>query len=253
FEYEELREKMGIEKDEYSLFANFKARVIETAQKEINRFSSLSIVQIDYPKTGRKVTHVVFHVEKKKQITLELKGGSPNIMEMPHQEENKEHPEDVLEMISMGIEEATAYRWRKKYGVKKITRNIAYTRAMQKAKKIRDSVAGYLARAIADDLASGWEKEQQERDNRAKTEKEAQEREIQGEKERAEKVKKAVEIGFESFLELKEEEQEKVKKEYLQQAMPAMKKTFEKNGLSDKFFKAYLVRYFENIQKPDNE
>ncbi|MFZ6775023.1 replication initiation protein, partial [Undibacterium sp. SXout7W] len=42
FEYEELREKMGIEKDEYSLFANFKARVIETAQKEINRFSSLS-------------------------------------------------------------------------------------------------------------------------------------------------------------------------------------------------------------------
>jgi plasmid replication initiation protein len=246
FEYEELREKMGIEKDEYNLFANFKARVIETAQKEINKFSSLNIIQVDYPKTGRKVTHVVFHVEKKKQITLELKGGSPNLTEKAIEPKEK-HPVDVLEMISMGIDERTAYKWRKNYTVNQVVRNIAYTRAMQEAKKIKTSVAGYLARAIADDLASGWEKEQQERDNRAKAEKEAQGREKHAENERAEKIKSAVENAYKSFLELGKSDQEKIKTDYLAQAMPAMKKTFAKNGNEDRFFRDYLVRYFENV------
>ncbi|GGX54694.1 replication initiation protein [Undibacterium squillarum] len=246
FEYEELREKMGVEKDEYVFFKDFRIRVIETATKEINKFSSINIVQVDYAKTGRKISHIVFHVEKQKQVFMELEGGSPNLVEKTIEPKDI-HPEDVLEMISMGIEEATAYRWRKKYGVKKITRNIAYTRAMQKAKKIRDSVAGYLARAIADDLASGWEKEQQERDNRAKAEKEAQEREIQAERERAEKIKFSVENAFNSFLKLTESDKEKVKADYLAQAMPAMKKTFAKNGNEDRFFRDYLVRYFENV------
>lgn len=246
FEYEELREKMGVEKDEYVFFKDFRIRVIETATKEINKFSSINIVQVDYAKTGRKISHIVFHVEKQKQVFMELEGGSPNLVEKTIEPKDI-HPEDVLEMISMGIEEATAYRWRKKYGVKKITRNIAYTRAMQKAKKIRDSVAGYLARAIADDLASGWEKEQQERDNRAKAEKEAQEREIQAERERAEKIKFSVENAFNSFLKLTESDKEKVKADYLAQAMPAMKKTFAKNGNEDRFFRDYLVSYFENV------
>jgi hypothetical protein len=246
FEYEELREKMGVEKDEYVFFKDFRIRVIETATKEINKFSSINIVQVDYAKTGRKISHIVFHVEKQKQVFMELEGGSPNLVEKTIEPKDA-HPEDVLEMISMGIEEATAYRWRKKYGVKKITRNIAYTRAMQKAKKIRDSVAGYLARAIADDLASGWEKKQQERDNRAKAEKEAQEREIQAERERAEKIKSSVEDAFNSFLKLNESDKEKVKTDYLAQAMPAMKKTFAKNGNEDRFFRDYLVRYFGNV------
>jgi hypothetical protein len=252
FEYEELREKMGIEKDEYLFFKDFRIRVIETAQKEINKFSSLNIAQIDYAKTGRKITHIVFHIEKKKQTTLALEGGSPNLIEMPS-EEKKEHPEDVLEMISMGIDEATAYRWRKKHGVKKIARNIAYTRAMQKAKKIKTSVSGYLARAIADDLASGWENEQQERDNRIKAEKQEELRKSQEEGEKAEKIKARLQIAVERFFALPEEKQSEIMNEYLSKAMPAMKKTFAKNGNEDRFFRDYLLRYFVDIQDKSNE
>lgn len=227
FEYEELREKMGIEKDEYSLFAHFRVRIIETAQKEINKFSSLNIVQVDYAKTGRKVTHVVFHVEKKKQITLELKGGSPNLVEVPQQEEKKDPPIYILEMTSMGIEEATAYKWAKKYGVKKITRNIAYTRAMQEAKKIKTSVSGYLARAIADDLASGWEKEQNARSERIQTEKLTEINKGREEKEKAEKAKMELQGKLAEFWALPEELQTEKRNDFQKTLMPVLAKKWE--------------------------
>lgn len=152
FEYEELREKMGIEKNEYGLFAHFRTRVIEPATSEINRFSSLNVVQVDYGKTGRKVTRIVFHYEPQKQVPIVLEDTSPVVEEQTQ----NQAPEDVRDLVAMGINEATAYRWRKKYGVERIERNIKYTREMEKDGKIKN-ISGYLARAIADDMGSGWE------------------------------------------------------------------------------------------------
>jgi plasmid replication initiation protein len=51
FEYEELREILGIEKNEYKLFADFRINVIAIAVKEINANPDLAILKVDYLKT----------------------------------------------------------------------------------------------------------------------------------------------------------------------------------------------------------
>jgi plasmid replication initiation protein len=153
FEYEELREKMGIEHDEYPFFKDFRVRIIETAKKELNINSDVFIADIEYLKTMRKVSHIVFHCEKSKQTYLNLQDGSPSLKEV--KELQNAVPQEIQDLIGLGIAESTALKWRKKYGIDRIKRNTEYTIAKQKAGKVRDP-AGYLSRAIADDSASGW-------------------------------------------------------------------------------------------------
>ena len=166
FDYEDLRDKFGLENQEYSFFKDFRVNVIEVAKREINQNSDIFIVDIDYAKTGRKVTHIVFHCETRQQ---------PVEQEQTEiDEKEKKIPDDVKQMISLGIAEKTAMQWRKKYGVSQILRNIGYTMAMKKAGKIRETEAGFLASAIANDSGGGWELEQQARE-KARKEKELSE------------------------------------------------------------------------------
>jgi plasmid replication initiation protein len=153
FEYEELREKMGIEQDEYPFFKDFRVRIIETAKKELNTNSDIFISDVEYLKTMRKVSHIIFHCEKSKQTYLNLQDGSPSLKEV--KEVQNAVPQEIQDLVGLGIAESTALKWRKKYGIDRIKRNTEYTIAKQKAGKVRDP-AGYLSRAIADDSASGW-------------------------------------------------------------------------------------------------
>ena len=91
-----MREKLGIEKNEYKRFYDFKIKCIEMAVKEINANNDIRIFQIDYPTTGRNVSHIVFHCEKSKQIQLNISEPTPTIIEV-----KKEHPDDVRELITM--------------------------------------------------------------------------------------------------------------------------------------------------------
>lgn len=65
-EMRDLRHYLGIEKDEYSRFDNFEARVLLPAKKEIQNYTDLVI---DYKKikTGRKITSILFEIETKFQ------------------------------------------------------------------------------------------------------------------------------------------------------------------------------------------
>ena len=60
---ETIRECCGCE-DKYPEFKSLRARVIDTAEKEINRVT-LYTVSHSYVKTGRSVTSIVFHVNMK--------------------------------------------------------------------------------------------------------------------------------------------------------------------------------------------
>jgi plasmid replication initiation protein len=59
---ESLRSMLELGK-KYPLFADFKKRVIDTAVDQINECSPLS-VSYEQKKTGRKVTHILFHLKK---------------------------------------------------------------------------------------------------------------------------------------------------------------------------------------------
>jgi plasmid replication initiation protein len=63
FEIKELRLIFGIEKKEYSLFADFKRWVIAPAMVDVSNKTDLNIIDAKYGKTGRKITSVTFVVK----------------------------------------------------------------------------------------------------------------------------------------------------------------------------------------------
>jgi plasmid replication initiation protein len=215
FEYSEIRAMMGMNETEYAFFKDFRVRVIDPSVREINASSGIEITQVEYPKTGRKISHIVFHCGQVQQTRLKVGDTEPLVHEV---DQPQELPNDIQELVSMGIHEATAYKWRKKYGVRRLSRNLAYTQAMKQAGKIRDSVSGFLARAIADDLGGAWEEEAKQtrkvRDNRAEQE------QFKQDEENAQKNAEIAERAtmMQVFQSLTPEEQQAHRKAYANQA-----------------------------------
>ena len=75
---EEFRELMGIEEKKYYKFSMLRARVMDIAIKEINESENITFT-VDYQleKMGRKITHIKFNVQKKKDV-LQLKESQKN-------------------------------------------------------------------------------------------------------------------------------------------------------------------------------
>lgn len=247
FEYEELRQILGIEKKEYPLFADIRRYVIESSVKEINANPDITILQVDYPKTGRKVSHIVFHCELARQTQLDLDEPPPAFEEVPGK---KEHPEYIAELIAIGIEEETAYRWKRKYSVARIREAMSYTKAMQKAGKIRESLTGFLVNALTNNIAKSWAEGQAKAIEAKKTqdEKESSAKKDDAEKSKQQRENKAKAI--ELFKTLSDIDQTSLIAQYLEKARPLEKMNFEKRGIKEQLFQIFLVKHFA---KPDAE
>lgn len=156
FKYEELRVLLAINEGEYNLFGHFKARVITPTVDEISRNTDLIIESVEYGKTGRKITDIIFtvHVRPVDEVmTLQLELQDPYKEE--EQEQGKQHPiVDSLVALGFGVETARKYKTR--FGVKRIERNIAYTKAKQEANLVKDFPA-FLNKAIVEDMGAAWE------------------------------------------------------------------------------------------------
>jgi plasmid replication initiation protein len=70
---EELRNTLGIEKNEYTKYSNFKRVVLETAKKEINSKSDIEI-EITEIKKARKVVSLVFSVAENFSFSMPIDG-----------------------------------------------------------------------------------------------------------------------------------------------------------------------------------
>lgn len=246
FHYEELRQSMGLESTEYALFADFRRYVIEIAVREINTSSNLAIVQVDYPKTGRKITHIVFHCEPARQTRLDV-DEPPPVLEAV--EKPQAIPEDVRDLVAIGIDEGTAYKWRKKYGVKRLTRNLAYTRAMQKAGKIRDSLTGFLARAIADNLGSAWEEEHREKQERHKAHEEAQATKEAEERKKSEAQRAWIKATLSRFAQLSDDRKTELRKAYAATLSDITRKSFDKDHEQAPMHRMKFAQFFEAQEK----
>jgi plasmid replication initiation protein len=242
FSYEELRVILGIADNEYSQFAFFRVNVIEIAVREINTSSNISITQVDYPKTGRKITHIVFHCEPARQTRLDV-DEPPPVLEAVDQP--REIPEDVRDLVAMGIDEGTAYKWRKKYGVKRLTRNLAYTRAMQKAGKIRDSLTGFLARAIADNLGGAWEEEHKEKQERHKAHEQAEAVKQAEEEQKAQEQRAWIESILARFATLSDDRKTELRTAYADTLSDITRKSFDKQGENAPMHRMKFARFFE--------
>lgn len=70
FEITQFRKLMGIEDGKYSIFRDFKRRVLDKAMEEVNKYSSLS-VSSKVKKQGRQVVGIQFLIKHAKEFTQE--------------------------------------------------------------------------------------------------------------------------------------------------------------------------------------
>lgn len=154
FDLQELKEFLGISKKEYTVFDNFKRRVIQPAVKEISTQTDLNIINVDGIRTGRKITSLIFTV----QILSEqkMKEKQQGLLEDQDDKLIHENHPVIDSLIAFGFSLETAKKYKNKYGVKQIERNIAYTLAKQQNGLVKD-VPSYLNKAIKEDMGGAWE------------------------------------------------------------------------------------------------
>lgn len=115
FLLEDLRKKLRISDNKLKTFKDFKKWVLEIAQREINEKTDL-IIDIDYQKTGRKITVIEFNIISKDQNTEDNKfvyapsqiQYRKNINEVMEFGATKSQAKDILEFANSprDIEEA---------------------------------------------------------------------------------------------------------------------------------------------------
>lgn len=211
FEYDELREILGIGKKEYVLFANFKNKTIQPAISEISDKTDLFINDVKYGKTGRKITNITFCVGIRTEQETKLRQANLRIDDIKPEKENHAI---IDKLVSIGFPLETAKKFKNKYPVGVIERNIAYTLA----KKV-ENVPAYLNMAIENDYAGGaWEaenkKKEEAKNEKIRLEKEEKEKALKSEKERLESIEK-YKITLQYFYKLPENKQAETKQNFL--------------------------------------
>lgn len=157
FKYQALRELLEIAETEYRLFADFRRWVLTPAMKEISSNTDLEITDIQYGKTGRKITDITVFVtvrSAEELLSLHLDTFPTPKLHMV-----------IEQLVSLGFSVETAKKYKNKYGVRRLKRNIAFTKAKQEEGLVKD-IPAYLNKAITEDMGNGWEISQQQQAQR---------------------------------------------------------------------------------------
>lgn len=213
FKIDELRAILGIEENAYPIFNDLKLRVINPSVNEISLSSDLVINEVKYGKTGRKITNVTFLAEVLSKDQTKLEQANLLTEDIKPEKESENHPV-IDSLVSLGFSLEIAKKYKNKYGVKKIERNIAYTLAKNQERNISD-VPSYLNKAIENDYGNAWEikrkKEAEEKQQIVAAEKSKKDDEARKRKESKEKH----EIALSGFYTLSQDVQNGIKKDFL--------------------------------------
>lgn len=190
---QDYREMLGIGKKEYPVFADLRRRVIEPPVQEITSQTDLNILKVEYLKEGRRITRLTFYVELRSETEL-----------LEHQRQQVQQPKQktqglhrvIKRLVELGFALDTAKKFKNKYGVRRIERNIAYALAKKQESGVKNMPA-YLNRAIADDLGGAWDRQ---RKQKARKDKKAEECEARSEQAHMEKLAAMSGVSLESLL-----------------------------------------------------
>lgn len=142
FSLQSLRVFLQIGDEKYQNFKDLRVFVIEIAVKEINNYSDISIVSVEYIKTGRAVTDVKIIAEPKNESKIEPAKLVESDTSYPSSET----------LLSLGVSDEMLSKWVKKFGKGRVIRNVSYALKMQQEGKVTTPLA-YLSKAIQDDYA----------------------------------------------------------------------------------------------------
>jgi len=169
-ELETLRDMLGIGKDQYNLYSDFKKRILESSQKELAEKADLTF-EFDEIKYGRRVGAIEFHIFAKELPAALLANPEPPAPETT----NKPAPSflnvnlpatPVIDNLLLLVPEryrnrknvlAAIIDYEQKHGFEYVRRNILYCNT-----KADKSYGGFLNTALKEDWGQDWQLEQQQ-------------------------------------------------------------------------------------------
>ena len=165
FEIDHLAKVLGINTETYKRFQDLRRFFFEPAVKAINKCTDINIYHVKYDKRStRSYKDIVFYCQKSDQTRMTIENPSiDDILELeakilePKPEEKKPESKLIDQLVKIGVSENTAKKWLEKFGDSRINRNLGYSIAKQKEGKVKNSLIGYLAKAIEEDWGKGWE------------------------------------------------------------------------------------------------
>ena len=163
-ELDYLCEILSLADTGYTRFQDIRRFIIEPAIKAINECTDINIYKIEYIKSGRSYKSIYFYCQSSEQVRMAIENPSvddilelePKILE-PKPDERKTESKLIDQLITVGVSVSTSKKWLEKFGDSRINRNLGYSIAKQKEGKVKNSLIGYLAKAIEEDWGKGWE------------------------------------------------------------------------------------------------
>jgi plasmid replication initiation protein len=161
FEIAELRLILGVDDKIYPDLFDFKRYLIEPSVREVTKETDLTINDVKYGKTGRKITNITFVVttriclDDEKKVLKTDQNTKPEARELV-----KVTTPDKIEcpiinaLVELGISPPKANIIKNNYDIDRINRNIDYTEEKKRVGEIKTNVAGYLNKAIENDYAA---------------------------------------------------------------------------------------------------
>lgn len=221
FSLQDLWEMLGLRKNEYKEFFNFKNRVLESAKVELLEKTGKSfsweairqgrggkVVGVRFVFDGEENTPIDDVVEEQEQPKKETKQLA---LATEAEEEPTPEGEVVAELVGVGVSPKTAQTLMEKHGPEYIQEKIEL---LSQRKDVK-SGAGFVVSAIREDWRDEKvEKEKRDREERRKKEdEEMRKRELRRIKSKYEEFKK--EAGFEQYQKLPESVREEWKSEFM--------------------------------------
>ncbi len=163
---QQLRDTLGLGKDQYMRYNDFKKDILESTQKELKAKADLYF-EFDEIKYGRRVGAIRFRIFTKKSIESTSAKVLTNVVHIALDSSSPEAqtsslPSQLLLLVpeqhqAKKTVQAALDAFEKKHGFDYVKRNILYSNA-----KAAKSYAGFLNNALKDDWGHDWELEQQE-------------------------------------------------------------------------------------------
>lgn len=178
FDVQDLKDTLGLYDDDgkpqYPLYANFKQRVVDKAQKDLAKHTDISFTYEEI-KQGRAVKELLFHIFPNKSSEgteeAEVVQAIKNAVPKPEADARTTALEQ-LAVQGWGVSLAVFRDLLKQYGIERVERAAEVTKRAKRTNKVRDSIAGYFVDAVkkeyADEQVRADNKKQRLREDREK-------------------------------------------------------------------------------------
>lgn len=257
FSLSDLWEMLGLQKDEYKIFRDFKNRVLEPARIELLEKTEKSftweavkqgrggkVIGVRFIFDSEAITEATETKEEKKQKGLINENEKTEPPKENEQQEifTDEIQQTLSELLRLGVGEKTARMMVKKHTIEQIKEKIE----LLKNQKNVENQAGFVISAIRenwhDEKAEREKREREEKAEKIRLERERQERKrLLGDlKKRYQDTKMALVEGiYEGLL---EEEKKKLEDEFIAQNPSIFGKWGLRLGFNNSFFRGFLLK-----------